>query len=288
MIPSRVYRYRDPAAVMLGLSELSERGLTPRGLLFVALDPRGETYIAMPDDVDVVSRIKVGEKLTLKAPWEGRYFHFDAIHRLPGDTVLWNGDRRLQDTGSASEVACAISQWLKSFQIKNIFLGCTAHQPGSWWTANERSPSIDLHASGLTSAVMTQSGLLARKINEPHLYYLDFSSIRRGQIREGWERVHTISAGNALFLERRVLNYRLVVTCTGGLVELDISGLPETVIEVDNVRLRQSVAVVGRIDGGAFAITRGRNESWGFADLKPAQLIGSANQALSGLAEWID
>ena len=39
--------------------------------------------------------IKVGDKLSLVPPWEGRYFHFDAIHRLPGNTVLWNGDRRL-------------------------------------------------------------------------------------------------------------------------------------------------------------------------------------------------
>jgi hypothetical protein len=27
--------------------------------------------------------------MTLKPPWDGRYYHFDAIYRLPGDTVLW-------------------------------------------------------------------------------------------------------------------------------------------------------------------------------------------------------
>ena len=32
-------------------------------------------------------------------PIEGRFFHFDAIHRLPGDFVLWNGDRRLEGPG---------------------------------------------------------------------------------------------------------------------------------------------------------------------------------------------
>src|SRR5690349_24757926 len=103
MFSTRVYHYRDPAAVILGLKELRKQGLTPRGLLFVALDPRGETYIAVPEDLDAVGNIRVGDKLSLVPPWEGRYFHFDAVHRLPGDSVLWNGDRRLGDTGSAPE-----------------------------------------------------------------------------------------------------------------------------------------------------------------------------------------
>jgi hypothetical protein len=70
---TRVYHYRDPAAVILGLKELRKQGLTPRGLLFVALDPRGETFIAVPEDLDAVSHIRVGDKLSLVAPWEGRY-----------------------------------------------------------------------------------------------------------------------------------------------------------------------------------------------------------------------
>ena len=37
MISTRVYHYRDPAAVILGLKELRKQGLTPRGLLFIAL-----------------------------------------------------------------------------------------------------------------------------------------------------------------------------------------------------------------------------------------------------------
>ena len=116
MIPARVHHFRDPTAVVLGLKELGQRGLTPRGVLFIALDPRGETHIAVPDDSTRSRRIRVGDKLTLKPPWEGRYFHFDAIHRLPGDTVLWNGDRRLGDTGSATEVACAVAVWLKGLE----------------------------------------------------------------------------------------------------------------------------------------------------------------------------
>src|SRR3954464_5929876 len=112
MFATRVYKYRDPAAVILGLKELRKQGLTPRGLLFVALDPRGETYIAVPEDLDAVGSIKVGEKLSLVPPWEGRYFHFDAVHRLPGDSVLWNGDRRLGDTGSARGRAGARCGWV--------------------------------------------------------------------------------------------------------------------------------------------------------------------------------
>src|SRR6476646_3311566 len=88
MFATRVYHYRDPAAVILGLKELRKQGLTPRGLLFVACDPRGETYIAVPEDWDTVANVKVGDKLSLEPPWQGRYFHFDSVHRLPGDSVL--------------------------------------------------------------------------------------------------------------------------------------------------------------------------------------------------------
>jgi hypothetical protein len=78
MIPTRVLHYRDPAAVAIGLGELRRQGLTPRGLLFVALDPRGDTHIAIPEDLNAVTQIKVGDKLSLEAPWEGRFFHFDS------------------------------------------------------------------------------------------------------------------------------------------------------------------------------------------------------------------
>ena len=54
-----------PAAVILGLKELRKKGLTPRGILFVALDPRGETYIAVPEDLDAVANVRVGDKLSL-------------------------------------------------------------------------------------------------------------------------------------------------------------------------------------------------------------------------------
>jgi hypothetical protein len=283
MIPARVYHYRDPAAVVIGLNELLARGLTPRGMLFIALDPRGDTHIAVPDDFESVTRIKVGEKLTLKPPWEGRYYHFDAIHRLAGGTVLWNGDRRLGDTGSASEVACAVAAWLKGVSAKNVLLGATSHQPGCWWTQNERSPVVDLHASGLVDCLVTSSGLLARRMGTPTLWFLPLAALRGGAVRDGWIEVWTSPLGKIVRLEGRVLNYGLVVSCERGLVELDLSGLPEVVREIGRVGLTAGLAVVGRIDGGAFAVTRGKVEDWGLSDVTPALLVGAPNQSLADL-----
>ena len=71
MFATRVYHYRDPAAVILGLKELRKQGLTPRGLLFVALDPRGETDIVVPEDLDAVANVRVGDKLALVPPMAG-------------------------------------------------------------------------------------------------------------------------------------------------------------------------------------------------------------------------
>lgn len=284
MIPARVYHYRDPAAVIIGLNELLARGLTPRGILFIALDPRGDTHIAVPDDFDSVTRIRVGDKLTLKPPWEGRYFHFDAIHRLPGDTVLWNGDRRLGDTGSASEVACAVAAWLKGISARSVLLGSTAHQPAAWWTINERSAVIDLHASGLVDCVVTASGLLARRMGETGLWFLSLAALRAGALRDGWSQVYTSPLGTILRLEGRVVNYSLVVSCEQGLVELDVSGLPEDVKEIARAVVEPGTAVVGRMEGGSvFAVTRGTIESWGLADVSPATLVGTPNQSLAEL-----
>jgi hypothetical protein len=288
MFPTRVYHYRDPAAVILGLRELRKKGLTPRGLLFVALNPRGETYIAVPDNTDTVANIKVGDKLSLEAPWEGRYFHFDSIHRLPGDSVLWNGDRRLGDTGSAPEVACAISEWLKGSSAKNVFLGCTAHMPGSWWTVDHRSVVVDLHARGLVDCVVTTSGILARRIDEPSLYHIDFATlVANDGPRAGWQEVFRSPLGNILLIERRILNYRLVLTCEGGLVEVDVSHLPDMAIETTRLPMATGFGVVGRVDGGAFAVTAGRVEPWGLADISPAMLVGSPNQTLAELGHTL-
>lgn len=284
MVPTRVVHYRDPAAVILGLKELRKQGLTPRGLLFVAIDPRGETSIAIPADLDAVAQVKVGDKLSLEPPWEGRYFHIDSVHRLPGDTVLWNGDRRLADTGSAPEVACAISEWLKGSSAKNVFLGCTSHQPGSWWTPDHLSAVVDLHARGLVDCVVTTSGILARKIDDAALYHIDFASLAaNGGPRGEWHEVFRSQMGNILLVERRVLNYRLVLTCERGLIEIEVSHLPDLVIETARVPMQSGFGVVGRIDGGAFAVTSGRVEPWGLSDLSPALLVGSPNESILDL-----
>jgi hypothetical protein len=284
MFATRVYHYRDPAAVILGLKELRKQGLTPRGLLFVALDPRGETYIAVPEDLDAVASIKVGDKLSLVPPWEGRYFHFDAVHRLPGDSVLWNGDRRLGDTGSAPEVATAISEWLKGSSAKNVFLGCAAHVPGSWWTQDERSSVVELHSLGFLDCVVTTTGVLARKIDEPRLFHLDWQALREhASPTEGWQEVFKSEMGNILLVERRVLQYRLVLTCERGLIEIDVSHLPELVIETARVPMRSGFGVVGRIDGGAFAVTAGTIEPWGLTNMSPAMLVGSPTESLLDL-----
>jgi hypothetical protein len=284
MFATRVYHYRDPAAVILGLKELRKQGLTPRGLLFVALDPRGETYLAVPEDLDAVASIKVGDKLSLVPPWQGRYFHFDAVHRLPGDTVLWNGDRRLGDTGSASEVATALSEWLKGSSAKNVFLGCAPHVPGSWWTVNERSPVVQLHELGFLDCVVTTSGILARKIDDSRLFHLEWQALREhASPTEGWTEVFSTQLGNVLLVERRVLHYRLVLTCERGLVEIDVSHLPDLVIETARVPMRSGFGVVGRIDGGAFAVTSGTIEPWGLTNMSPAMLVGSPTESLLDL-----
>ena len=281
MFATRVYHYRDPAAVILGLKELRKQGLTPRGILFIALDPRGETYIAVPEDLDAVVNIRVGDKMSLVSPLEGRYFHFDAVHRLPGDTVLWNGDRRLGDTGSAPEVACAISEWLKGSSAKNVFLGCTPHVPGSWWTIDHLSAVTELHASGFLDCVVTNTGILARKIDSTKLWHLEFQALaQHGTPTEGWQEVFNSELGNILLCERRVLNYRLVLTCEQGLVEIDVSHLPDLVIETARVPMRSGFGVVGRIDGGAFAVTSGTVEPWGLTNMSPAMLVGSPTESL--------
>jgi hypothetical protein len=288
MFPTRVYHYRDPAAVILGLKELRKQGLTPRGLLFVALDPRGESYIAVPEDLDAVATIKVGDKLSLVPPWEGRYFHFDAVHRLPGDSVLWNGDRRLGDTGSAPEVACAISEWLKGSSAKNVFLGCAAHVPGSWWSVDHMSTVIELHGMGFLDCVVTTTGILARKIDDRRLFHLEFQTLaQNGTPSEGWTEVFTSEMGNILLVERRVLQYRLVLTCERGLVEIDVSHLPDLVIETARVPMRSGFGVVGRIDNGAFAVTAGTIEPWGLTNMSPAMLVGSPTESLLDLPKTL-
>jgi hypothetical protein len=89
--------------------------------------------------------------------------------------------------------------------------------------------------------------------------------------------------GNVVLLERRVLQHRLVLTCERGLIEIDVSHLPDLVIETARVPLRSGFGVVGRIDGGAFAVTAGMIEPWGLTNMSPAMLVGSPTESLLDL-----
>ncbi len=44
----RVERYGEPAALLRGLKELREQGLTPRGMLFLAQAPDGAIHLGVP------------------------------------------------------------------------------------------------------------------------------------------------------------------------------------------------------------------------------------------------
>jgi hypothetical protein len=310
MFATRVYHYRQPAAVISGLKELRKQGLTPRGLLFIALDLRGEIYVVVPEDLDAVASIRVGDKLSLVPPLEGGYFHFDAVHRLPGDSVLWNGDRRLGEVENAPSVAVAVSAWLKGSSAKNVFLGCTPHVPGSWWmreampwgagaptaapaarggaSADPRPAVVDLHPLGFLDCVIASQGILARKVDDPRLFLLGFTALaQQGDPSTGWTEVFTSELGNILLVERRVLHYRIVLTCERGLIEIDISHLPDLVIETARVPMRSGFGVVGRIDNGAFAVTVGTIESFGLTNMNPAMLVGSPISSLLELPRML-
>jgi hypothetical protein len=111
--------------------------------------------------------------------------------------------------------------------------------------------------------------------------------VRGGYLLWGCTLLYRSPLGNILMLERRVMNYTLVLTCEDGLVEIDLSALPDRVTELSRAQPGPGVGIVGRIDGGAFAVTRGRVEPWGLADVTPALLVGSPNQSLQDLnLDW--
>jgi len=280
----RTLHYSDPPALFLALDELRRQGLTPRGLLFLALDPSGEVHFAIPDEMTRVARIRVGDKLAVTPPWPGRYFHFDSIHRLAGDAVLWNGDRRLVHPGSAEGTAVSVATWLKQHGAKNVFLGCTPHRPGTWYYAGATGPPVALHASGLVDAVPAATGLLARRVAEPGLEFLPYSALARGDVLTGWQTVFESPLGPILMLERRVLGGHLVLTCEQGLIEVDITELPR-VREWARAVAPLGMAIVGRIDGGAFAVTRGKVEHMGLVELEAATLVGTTGTTLVELAK---
>ena len=273
-------RFAEPTSFLLGLSAMRKRGVTPRGLLFIALDPGGMIHVGVPDNVDDIASLKVGDKLGLPWPHEGRFFHFDSVHRLREGFYLFNGDRRLSQPGDAVEVASLVADFIKTAAAPNVFFGCTSHQPGSWLVGGR--DHVALHASGFVEVVPVPRGLLARRIMDHRLWMLPWARLVETGRVDSWDPLYASPLGNLLRLERRVIADRLVLTCERGLVEVDLSSLPQ-VSERARVELRSGYGVVGRVEGKAFAVTQGKPQPWGLDDLKPATLIGTTHCSLEEL-----
>ena len=72
---------------------------------------------------------------------------------------------------------------------------------------------------------------------------------------------------------------------SSGLVEIDVSHLPDLVIETARVPMRSGFGVVGRIDGGAFAVTAGTIEPWGLTNMTPGDARRLADREPARSAE---
>ncbi|MEM7282277.1 MAG: hypothetical protein AAF438_11685, partial [Pseudomonadota bacterium] len=66
-------------------------------------------------------------------------------------------------------------------------------------------PITALHARGFVDAVVCNSGLLARRIGEPKLYFLSWRDLAQTGALDRWEPVYTSPLGNLLLLERRLM-----------------------------------------------------------------------------------
>jgi hypothetical protein len=279
---TRTEHFKEPLAYLYGLGQLRRQGLTPRGLLFLALDPQGGVHLGVPEDLDEVTRIRVGEKMALAWPHEGRYYHFDSVHRLRDNFYVYNGDRRLAHAGSAREVAGLTADFLKASSARNVFFSCTPHQPGSWLVGG--TDTVALHEAGYCEVVPVAHGLLARRAVDDRLWLHTFAAlVERGRLDQ-WQPVYTAPLGNVLMLERRIIGDRLVLSCERGLVEVDVAGLP-SVREVARVPMQIGFGVVGRVEGAAFAVTQGKPEPWGLDEIRPAVLIGAEGGTLAALGK---
>lgn len=271
MIETRTLHYSSSLTMIQGLKELFDQGLRPRELMFLAFDPRGDVHVQIPARISDVERLKVGHKLSLPWPFDGRYFYLDAVHPLAQNAVVINGDRRIGSLSSLIDVAAMVSWFIKEAGDESIFFGCTPHQPGSWWVREEVAEP--LHPRGFVDIVSSSHGLLARRIMNPGLYFLSAEDAAAGRL-DRWTQIYTSPLGNLLMLERRLLYDQLVLSCQEGLIEVDLYDLP-AVHESGRFSIRGGYAVVGRITGGAYAVTRGTPMDWGLDNLRPATLVGS-------------
>jgi len=273
MIETRRLRYKSALAMIKGLKDLFEEGLRPREVMFVAFDPRGDVHLEIPAHIHDVQRLKVGHKLTLAWPFDvQKSFYLDAVHPMPDKSVIINGDRRIGRFSSLIDVASLVSWFVNEAQDESIFFGSAPHQPGSWYVRGEEYDA--LHLRGYVDIVHAGQGLLARRVMDPGLFFLPIEEAARGNM-EPWQRIFDSTLGNVLMLEHRLLYDQLVMSCQEGLVEVDLYELPR-VHESGRFTIRGGFGVLGRITGGAFAVTRGVPMDWGIDNMQPAVLVGSA------------
>lgn len=284
MIPYATHHYHSALAMIRGLREMYRAGQGPRGLLFLAIDERGDAHLAVAERPADVAGLKIGDKLSLPWPFPGRIFYIDAVHPVGTDAVVVNGDRRLGNAPTFVDVAALISGFVRQADAQSVFFGCTPHQPGAWWVRNEHA--TPLHDRGLVDILPVRSGLLARRTVDTGLYFLPEKAAAAGNLGE-WQRVFESPLGNVLLLERRVLGGRLVLSCQRGLVEVDVKHLPR-VEETGRITSSDGYAVVGRVTNGAFAVTSGVPRDWGLDELRPATLVGSRGCSFQELGKLLD
>lgn len=273
----RCHVYSDGPALALGLTELARGGLTPRDLLFLAVDPRGSAHLIVPEQNGHVRDLKVGEKLALAFPLDGPFYHFDSIHRLRPGLFLWNGDRRLAQPGNADDIAGAVTTFLEKHDTQSVFFGCTPHHPGSWIAS--RKGVVPLHEAGFVEALPIHESVAARRVLDRRLWQI------RTVPRLRMEPVFESPLGNLLLLERRVVSDRLFLTCEDGLVDVDVSLFPWVMERARATIVDPGFAVVGRSEDGSFAVTWGEPRPWGIDEIGPVELVRATGGTLSALAD---
>lgn len=249
----------------------------------MALNERGEAHLAVAEDLNDGAKIKIGQKLALSPPFSGRVFYFDAVHPVGHRSAIVNGDRRIGKLATLADATALIASYAEEMDGQSVFFGCTPHQPGSWWV--QGTNVVPLHERGFVDCVPLEAGVVARKTLDNVLYFLPADSAVSGDVRQ-WKPVYASSLGNILMLERRVRAGRIVLSCQRGLVEVDLRALPN-VREETAVELQGGYAILGRITDGAFAVSRGIAEDWGFDELGPAALLGSRGGNLKKLAKLL-
>lgn len=304
----RIESYGDQFGLIRGLGALRQQGLSPRGLLFLALNGQGRVYLAVSSDPHKLdqSALRVGEKLALRWP-EGedvpqRLYHFDSIHALRDDFCVLNGDRRLSHPGNAIEVGGVVARFIRSAGVTSVFFGCTPHQPATWLQGGKQV--VSLHDYGFVEVVPVPIGLLARRLHDHRLYLMTFADIARTGHLESWLPVYASPLGNILLVERRVVQDRLVLSCERGLIEVELRDLPriheraqlplapakstdDDDLDGEDTSEAISPAVLGRLGKEAFVLTRGRAQPWGLLDIAPAELFGATTGELTDIKNWL-